>query len=84
MTLGLTGWDMDDVQKEMKDKTDFELLQLFREKKSSLSAKSGEYLQAIKDGSEKAKERLEKEFLHLEKEKCVVAIKIAEELSKSS
>lgn len=84
MTLGLTGWDMDDVQKEMKGKTCFELLQIFREKKTSLSAKSGEYLQAIEDGSEKAKERLEKELMHLEKEKCVVAIKIAEELSKSS
>ncbi|HFJ9376701.1 TPA: hypothetical protein ACGW65_000953 [Bacillus paranthracis] len=84
MTLGLTGWEMDDVQKEIKDKTCFELLQLFSEKKKSLSAKSGERLQAIEDGSEKAKERLEKELVHLEKEKCVVALKIAEELSKRS
>lgn len=81
MSLGLNGWDMDDVHKEMRNKTLFEILQLFSAKKGTIATKATEYIQAISDGSEKAKERLEKEILHLEKEKCVIALQIAEALT---
>jgi hypothetical protein len=82
MSLGLNGWDMDDVHKEMRDKTFFEILNLYKEKESIISTKAAEYFQAMNDDNEKAKERLEKEMTHLEKEKCVIAIHITEELTK--
>lgn len=82
MSLDLNGWDMDDVHQEMKNKTFFEILQLFKQKEACLTLKATDYMQAITDGSEKAKERLEKEILHINKEKCVIALRIAEEMTK--
>jgi hypothetical protein len=82
MSLDLNGWDMDDVHKEMRGKAFFEILSLYKEKQATIDSKAIEYFQAMKDGSEKAKERLEKEVAHLTKEKCVIAIHITDELTK--
>jgi len=81
MGLDLNGWDMDDIQKQMRDKTIFELIILYKEKENELILKSKEYLQARRDKNEVAIERIKKECEHIEKEHCVIAIEIADKLS---
>lgn len=81
MGLELNGWDMDDVSKQMRGKTLFEVLALYKEKEKQYLDKADEFVQAIQDKNEAAKERIEKEANHIEKEKCVIAIHIADSLS---
>lgn len=82
MAINLNGWDMDEIQTEMRNKSFFEIQIIYKEKTMLIAEKGTEYVQAFKDKNEVAKERLEKEFEHLEKEKCVIALKIADELTK--
>lgn len=84
MGLELHGWDMDDVGEQMRAKTLFEILTLYKEKEKQYLDKADEFVQAIKDKNESAKERIEKEASHIEKEKCVIAIRIADSLSVES
>lgn len=82
MALDLNGWDMHDIGVAMKGKSFFEILSLYKDKEKQLSTKGVEYLQAFKDKNDTAKDRIEKEFDHLEKEKCVIALHIAEVVTK--
>jgi hypothetical protein len=82
MALGLSGWDMHDIGVKMRDKTVFHILGMYKDKVSEINTKSLEYMQAFKDKNEIDKERIEKECNHLEKEKCVIALRIADEFTK--
>lgn len=84
MTLELNGWDMHDINVKLRNKTVFEILCMYKDKVSEITLKSQEYMQAMRDKNETAKERIEKECDHLEKEKCVIAIQIADVFSKES
>lgn len=84
MTLQLNGWDMHDIEVAMREKTVFEILSMYKEKQKEMSDKGAEYIVAMKDRNETAKERIEKEFQHLEKESCVIALRIADEFTKDS
>ncbi|MGM1044846.1 MAG: hypothetical protein ACQEXX_01730 [Bacillota bacterium] len=84
MGLNLNGWDMEDINMKMRDKTLFEIISIYQQQETLLIAKSLEYLQAVKDKNETAKERIHNECDQLDKEKCVVAIRIADTLSKVS
>ncbi|MBX4152270.1 hypothetical protein [Paenibacillus lautus] len=84
MSLNLNGWDMEDVNERMQGKTLFEIINIYKEIDNLIVQKSLEYVQAVSDKSELAKERIENDFNHLEKEKCVVAIRISDEMSKVS
>lgn len=81
MSLNLNGWDMEDVHERMKGKTLFEVISIYREIETLTVQKSLEYMQSVRDNNESAKERCENAIDHLQKEKCVVAIHIANELS---
>lgn len=81
MSLHLNGWEMNEINIEMQDKTLFELILMYRENKRMFELKAAEYVQAFNEKNEIAKERIEKEINHLEKEKCVIAIKISNEIS---
>lgn len=83
MSLGLNGWDMDDVHKEMRGKSIFEILELYKQKESLSMSKATEYIQALSDENEKAKERIQNEINHLAKEKCVIALHITDHLIKN-
>lgn len=83
MSLNLNGWDMHDIAMKMQGKSVFEILVIYKEKEKEYVSKASEYIQAMKDKNEVAMERIKKECVHLEKEKCVIAIQIADDLSKS-
>ena len=82
--MDLNGWDMYDIGKKLSNKTIFEILSMYKEKDEELNKKSIEYLQALNDKNEAAKKRIEEECSHLSKEKCVIAIKIADEFTKEN
>lgn len=84
MSLGLQGWDMLGIQMKMKNKSIYEIINLFREHERIMKLKSVDYLQAVTDNNEFSKKRIEEEFEQLEKEKCVIALHIVDELSKTS
>ncbi|MOA65289.1 hypothetical protein D3C78_1916280 [compost metagenome] len=75
---------MHDISVEMRGKTLFEIISLYQVQEQLLVSKSLEYMQALEDKNETAKNRNKEEYDHLEKEKCVIALHIADELSKVS
>ena len=81
MSLHLNGWEMHEITVKMQGKTLFELILVYRENQRMFELKAAEYVQAFNEKNEIAKERIEKEINHLEKEKCVIAIKISNEIS---
>ena len=84
MSFNLNGWDMEDINVRMRRKTLYEIINIYKQQETLLAAKSIEYLQAVTDKNETAKERIHKECDRLNKEKCVVAIRIADMLSEVS
>lgn len=80
--LEIHGWDMHEMQTKLTKSSLFECLALYKEQENLFSSKCGEYLQASRDKNATAKERLEAECFHLEKEKCVIALHIADLLTK--
>lgn len=82
MTLGLSGWDMHDIEVKMRDKTVFQILGMYKDKQDEIATKSLEFMQAFKNKNEISKVQIEKECVHLEKEKCVIALRIADEFTK--
>jgi hypothetical protein len=82
--LNLHGWDMHDVQVELRNKSFYQILDLYKQKDKISTNKSVEYLQAMSDDNSKAVKRLEEEITHLEKEKCVIALHITKELTKEN
>ncbi|MEO2202396.1 hypothetical protein ABGV42_01415 [Paenibacillus pabuli] len=84
MSLDIHGWDMHDIQSAMRGKSIFEVLQMYRDKTAEMTARSLDYTQARDDDNEAAIARLTSEYDHLEKEKCVIALHIANTLSKDS
>lgn len=83
MPIAIYEWDMNEVTVKMQDKSIYEIITLYREQESIIAAKALEYMQSVKDKSEATKERLDKEIEHLFNEKCVIAVRIADEMSKA-
>lgn len=82
MSLGLNGWDMHNVNKAMIDMTLFEIICLYQDKEQELMSTYSEYPQVLRENNEPGMERIDKECERLEKEKCVIALRIADEISK--
>lgn len=81
MSLNLHDWDMHDIQVKMRDMTLYGIITLYKGRKQMYSLKCTEHLQEVRDEN---KEEILKECEHLEKEICVIALRIADELSKES
>lgn len=81
MGLNLNAWDMHDVNEAMRDKTLFEIIGLYKEKENELKEQSMLY---FKMKTIEVKEDIEKECEKLDREKCVIALRIADEMSKES
>lgn len=84
MSAELSSWDMHEVKEKMHRKSIFEIITLYKEQEKLVEAKCLEYMRANKDKAEATKERLDKEIEHLMNEKCVIAVRIADEMSKAS
>jgi hypothetical protein len=83
MALDLNGWDMHDIHVKMRGMSVVEIILLYKDHQRLLAEKSQEYMTAIEDENETAKERTIAAFDHVEKEKCVIALKLAEEMIKN-
>ena len=82
MSLGLEDWDMEKINIKAEGKTILQLLSLYKEQERLLVDKDVEYTNALLVEDENAQCRITKELEHLNKEKCVIALILADMMVK--
>jgi len=81
--MNLNSWDYDELDKEMRKATPFQLLQLYKRENKKYTEKCVEYANRIGTLTPEGITVLEKECEFLNGARIKVALKIAEELTKS-
>lgn len=80
--MNLHGWEFQELEKEMREASVSELLEMFKQKSKLYSEKCSEYFIHAHNLEEVDKEELEKECVFYDKSRLKLALRIAENLTK--